>query len=418
MSKVNSSDSIDWSWFDGLTITYNSEFIKNVVEDITGYTEQLNNNTEVIQETDKTITDLLYEIIGYDTNGNILSQTEWYNTWLTQKQINSYASSINFIIVKVKTNLTSETTNLIKQLNYLCEYILERHFSTPIPSGFPNAGNKPRIVNNTSPYYTKMTVTLYNFFYNIGSGVNGIGNDTILEMCANFTRDTISAYTNIKNWCGCFSPDSTFTANALREYPESASYTKACDPLCINPQSIKKVDSDGANSTCDSTLCILSNFNLSLSGTNGPINLNQNCPCANSGNPCFCIIDSSIESLLNKIQAPDGNSMAASVTFNQYCPGSQCYVEGADGSLTQVECLKGNPDKTGEYNSETRNFSTVTTTSVWFLISSIVLAFILFIQCARYIGFEPKYKIKGLIKPKVKLTKNSRSSDIGFLKKI
>lgn len=418
MSKVNSTDSIDWSWFDDLTIKYDEVFVKNAVANIVDATQTLNDNREVIEDTDKTIQDLLYEIVGYDTNGNIVSQTEWYNSWLTQKQINSYASSVNFIIVKIKTNLSSETASVLTQFNYLCEYILEKHFSTPIPSGFPNSGNKPRIVNNTSPYYTKMTVYLYNFFYNVGSGVNGIGNETIAQMCANFTRDTISSSTNIKNWCGCFSPDSTFTTNALKEYPDSSSYTKSCDPLCINPPSIKIVGSDGANSQCNSTICILSNFNLSLTGTNGTINLNQNCQCATGANPCFCIIDSSVESLLNKIQAPDGNSMAASVTFNQYCPGAQCYVEGADGTLNQVKCLSGNPDKTGEYNGKTQNISPTVSTSVWFLICSVIVIFILFFQCARYIGFEPKYKVEGLLKPKVKLSKNTRSSELGFFKKI
>jgi len=55
--------------------------------------------------------------------------------------------------------------------------------------------------------------------------------------------------------------------------------------------------------------------------------------------------------------------------------------------------------------------------NIWFLLFSILLVFITLIQCARYIGYEPKYKVKGLLKPKIKLPKTVRSTDLGFLKK-
>lgn len=421
MAKINSIESIDWSWFDNATP---QDVILDVVDTVNDIKNIITSLEITAEEKNLTVDDI--ENLGYSLAGvnqtspyPLVSQEEWYNLWLSQQQVTTFSFSVNFIIEKVKVNQTGESENIVTYFNNLMKYILYRHFSTPIPSGYPNAGNKPRLVDNDSDYYTDMTTALYNFFINGGEGVNGIGNDTIAEMCSNFDRTTIQNYTPIKEWCGCFSPVSAITTLAKTTYPNSQSYTTECDPLCIYPGAIKVVDSNGSNGICNSTICIMSDVMLGNTDLNGVINLNQNCPCSNSSQPCFCIIDVSVTSLLDKMRSPDGGSMADPVTFQQYCPGAQCFVKQADGQLKQVTCQNDNPGNTKDIVDTTggetiKKFSS----SIWFLYFSIIMVFVTLIQCARYIGFEPKYKVKGLLKPKVKLSKNIRSSDIGFLKKI
>jgi hypothetical protein len=414
------SEPINWSWFDNVQLPNVTSDVLNSIFNISNIVSSLVFTAEDKAQTVKDIDNLIYTITGVSVTppNNLISQEEWYNIWLTQNNVNTFSFSVNFIIQKVKTNQTSDTNAVLSDLDNVCQFILYRHFSTPIPEGYPNAGNKPRLVDNKSEYYTDMTLMIYNFFINGGEGINGIGNNTITEMCSNFTRTTISNYIPIKNWCGCFAPESKLTKEAKAIYPDSATYTAACDPLCIFPGAIKIVDSDGSNSICRSTLCIMSNFDLANADINGVINLEQNCPCSDSSQPCFCVIDSTIESLLNKTRSPNGGSMADPITFKQYCPGAQCYVEQPNGDLKQVQCQNDNPGQTGNIDKRTSGSTSNISNSIWFLFFCIIVVFIMFIQCARYIGFEPKYKVKGLLKPKVKLSKNIRSSDIGFLKKI
>jgi len=415
MSKINTTDPINWTWFNTITHDDIQDSVLSSIEVIDKIISKLDITED---ETEQLVNDIIYTITGIDKNsGSLISQEEWYNIWLSQDKPTRFSFSVNFIIEKVKTNLTNDTSIIVKRFNYISEFILRRYFSTPIPNGYPNSGNKPRLVDNKSIYYTDMTGALHTFFINGGLGLNGVGNNTIQQMCQNFSRTTIANYIPIKNWCGCFAPESKITQQAKSIYPDSGSYTTACDPLCIFPQAIKVVDSDGSNSKCNSTLCIMSKIDIASADLNGSINLNQNCPCASSGQPCFCVIDSSVESLLNKTQGPNGGSMADPVTFKQYCPGAQCFVEEPNGDLTQVKCQNDNPGQTGNISNKTRNINTRMVPNIWFLLFSILLVFITLIQCARYIGYEPKYKVKGLLKPKIKLPKTVRSTDLGFLKK-
>ena len=424
MTKINNSTSINWSWFNNLPQTTNSDanVVISNIKNITNIISQLE-----ITETEKTSTvddieNIIYTITGINPTSpnNMISQENWYNTWLSQGKPNLFSFSLNFIIEKVKTNQTSQTTSIVNDLNQVMQFILYRHFSTPIPTGYTNAGNRPRIVDNKSEYYTDMTTAIYSFFINGGQGVNGIGNNTIKEMCANFTRTNIGNSVYIKNWCGCFAPESSLTTAAKALYPESASYTAACDLLCIWPGAIKLVNPEsssdpGVNATCNAKLCIMSKFSLSNADLNGSINLNQNCPCANPDSPsgpCFCVIDSSVESLLNKTRAANGGSMADPVTFKQYCPGSQCILEQSDGSLKQVPCQNDNPGETGAITTATEDAATTLAPNIWYLFVSLLLVGLTLLQCARYIGYEPKFKVKGLLKPKAKLSKYTKSTDL------
>lgn len=421
-------DSINWTWFTSLETSS-----VEIGDDVVNSASELSNILGTIELTDaekntvsSNITSLAYQMAGVDPDTSSLLPTQkWYNSWIAQESPNNFAFTVNLMITKVKTNDTVDLDNFVQNFNSILNFVIVRYFSTPIPSSYlvngAATGTKPRLVESDSPYYSKMTDYLHDFFMNDNLGIYGIGNDTITNLCANFSRETISNYVPIKDWCGCFSPESSFTTNAKAIYPESASYTKACDPLCIYYNAIKVVEpkgssSPGTNSTCNATLCIMSKFDLQSADLNGSINLKQNCPCSNGPAPCFCVIDQSVESLLNKTKGPNGGSMADPVTFKQYCPGATCFIADDSGNLTQTACQSDNPDATPAILKD-GDVGTIVGPNIWYLFLSILLVGITLIQCARHIGFEPKYKIKGVLKPKVKLSKTSKSSNLGFFKR-
>lgn len=424
MSRVSSlNNTIDWSWFnDAEPVDVQNVVlaVSNMEVIIFGLTQ----NNEEAQETFNDVKELISNMTGV-FNGSLVSQEEWYDTWLSQNSQTQFAFSYNFIKERVQIRETSDLSNFLQISDTIMKFVIYRYFGNPIPAAYlaKNAvpGIKPRLSETTSPYYTKLQTYLHSFFLNGVSGVSGIGNNTISDMCKNFTRETIHKYTPILDWCGCFSPDSELTIESKKQYPESVSYTKACDLLCINPNAIKLVIDQPPyiNQECDSTLCIMSNFALQDTDSNTTINLNQICPCSQPGKgPCLCVIDSSIETdILNKVTAPNGGSMAAPVTFNQYCPGANCYIEDdKTKELKQVKCDTGNPSATAKINSETVGTYTVIS-KIWILLVSIFAAGILLILCARHIGYEPKFKIKGVLKPKARLSKYTKSTDIPFLRK-
>ena len=429
MSRITEPiNEMNWTWFtnlneDEISVTDVSTSI-SVINNIVGDLSQ--SQTTNTQTTDD-VKLLLNSITGI-SNGAKISQESWYNGWLSQSNPNYYSFSLNAIINIVRADTTINLSNLLVQLDTIMKFVIIRHFSSKIPMSYLNNsapfGTKPRLVDNTSIYYTEMTTHLHSFFLNNQKGMYGIGNNTINDMCANFSRTTIANYDPIKQWCGCFAPESTFTENAKKLYPGSATYTVGCDPLCIYFDAIKAVDNSdstslGRNVSCNATLCIMSKFDLQTADSNGSINLTQNCPCSTgkATGPCICVIDSSIESLLNKIKAPDGGSMSDPVTFNQYCPGAQCYVSDDNGNLNQVACQSDNPANTNVIHNKTKNIGTVIAPNIWFMFLVILLCGIILIQCARYIGHEPTYKVKGVLKPKMKIPKNTRSSDLGFLQR-
>tara|TARA_Y100000310_G_scaffold315174_1_gene365437 strand:- start:329 stop:1624 length:1296 start_codon:yes stop_codon:yes gene_type:complete len=431
MSRITEPiNDMNWKWFTDLNIDDISVTtdIVNVLKTISSIVGGLNPSNTVDSQAIKDVDDIINSIAGV-SNGGMMSQEIWYNVWLSQSNPNYYSFSLNAIINIVRADkTTSNLNNLITQLNTIMKFVIIRHFAKPIPTSYLNnkapVGTKPRLAENDSIYYTEMTDQLHSFFLNSQIGIYGIGNDTIKSMCANFSRTTISNYVPIKQWCGCFAPESPFTTEAKKLHPESSTYTVGCDPLCIYFDAIKAVDgpdstSPGTNVGCNATLCIMSKFDLQTADSSGSINLSQNCPCSvgKASGPCICIIDSSIESLLNKMKAPDGGSMSDPVTFKQYCPGAECFVSDDKGNLTQTACQGDNPGETNKIHGKTKNLGTVIAPNIWLLFLSILLVGITLIQCARYIGHEPTYKIKGILEPKMKISKNTRSSDLGFLKK-
>jgi len=430
MSRItNPMNDIKWDWFTSLNID-EIDVTNDVTSSIKNISDLVNGFSASDTEDSRTVSQLgvLLENISGVSGGVMILQENWYNSWLSLSTPNYNSFSLNAIIQIVKTKSTSNLSTLLTQLNYIMKFVLIRHFATPIPTSYLKnsapIGTKPRLVDNSSIYYTEMTGQLHSFFINSQEGVYGIGNDTIQLMCSNFSRSTISKYVPIKKWCGCFAPEDPLTISAKKLFPESSSYNVSCDPLCIYFDAIKAVyapgsDAPGTNVKCNATLCIMSKFDLQTADSNGSINLSQNCPCSTgaASGPCICVIDSSVEDLLNKTTAPNGVSMADPVTFNQHCPGAECFVQDQKGNLKQVACNKEAPNGTSNITKNTENIGTVVAPNIWYLFLSILLVGITLLQCARYIGHEPKYEVKGLLKPKIKIQKNTKSSDLGFLKR-
>lgn len=422
MSRIGKPlSSIDWSTFNNLKPVDFRDYVIEPISNSIDIIKQLEPGSQQEQQDIQDFEILMFSIAGIDSKTNSeIPQSLWYSAWISQAETNLYAAQLLIILNKVYALSTSNIKYFIDQMDYIGGYVLIRYFSNPIPEGFPNAGNYPLLVSNTEDYYNRMTDVLYDFFYNEGRGIFGLGNYVINELCSNFSRDTVGSYKPILNWCGCFSKDDQITIDAKEKYPNSASYSKACDPLCIANDSIKLVqsatdDAPFTNQECTATFCIMTKFSISTTDSDGIINLNQICPCSKNQS-CFCIIDSTIEGLLNRVRANDGGSMSDPISFKQYCPGARCIVQNKDGTTTEVECQQDNPNGTNQIHGGTQDLYNLGP-NIWMIFLILLGAITSLILCARYIGFEPKYNIKGVLKPKVTLSKYTKSSDIGLIKK-
>jgi len=235
--------SIDWSWFNSAQHEADAENnVNNAMADLTVTFKSLENLNPDISRLSSEVDTILYSMIGKKITGTVVSDVtieEWYNIWLTS---NTFAFDINFIMNKVLTSQTSDFVNTLADMRTISEYIINKLFSTPIPSPYPNSGNKPRLVESGDSNYTTMVGAVYDFFWNNGLGMFGMGNELFTTMCGNFTIENMRN-SNIKRWCGCFSPNSALTNEAIAQFGDtSGSYSKACDPLCISQASIKLYD--------------------------------------------------------------------------------------------------------------------------------------------------------------------------------
>lgn len=416
MSRLtNVLGNINWVWFTTAKQKSTTDVLLSI-ETIDKIVSSLEFTTQDQQETLTEVNTLLYTMLGIDPNSKKdIKVIQWYNNWLSQTYPTQFAFNINYIRDKIRVSQTTDVNAYVVSMNVIADYILYKFFGNPIPEPLANAGNYPLIVDNTSNYYTPMLDELYKFFYNGNQGIGGIGNETIQEMCMYFTREQIVGSTPFTKWCGCFSPNSTLTTEALKTAPNAQSYTKQCDPLCINPKTIKLVEGENDDAPytikrCVSDICIIGPEMIQNVDSTGTINFNQACPCASGTQACFCIIDSTVENFLNKAKAPNGGSMAFNVTFNQYCPNSQCYISN-NGVLTQIECNSQNPASSSTIDKSTKKTVTVSR-DLWILALLIIAAGILFVLCARHIGYEPKYKVQGVLKPSASLSKSTSSRTI------
>ena len=365
---------------------------------------------------------LFYNMLGITSDGANLSSTEqWYSGWLGG---NNYASDLLIIMNLVSAQITAQFPTFYAYVNVLVNKIISRYFDDIIPKTYLNGapvGTKPLLVSAGTIGYTDLLEALYKFFWNGGLGIRGSGNDKITNICAQFNRDKVTKDPEIRKWCGCFSEDDPIAIHALQKYPEHSSYTKACDPLCIDESSIKLVDNTSPTyetQRCNAKLCIMSKASITTSGYNGTISLNQTCPCSGEGEACFCIIDTTIQSILDKTNAPNGGGMSSSTVFKQYCPGARCMVEQEDGSLLETECENDAPSHTNQIHQERVAAASSVKKSrggEMFMLGIFAGIIILFILCARHIIFEPKIKITNVVKNALNVSRYTRTTDLGYL---
>lgn len=412
------------SWFDTIEDNYSTIGIKLLISQAVGHFQDSEVTTEDKVAIGRSSNILLSDMMGFNLETNERSDQEiWYNTWAAS---NSFNSELSLAMVGAETKFASQKEKFNKlhdSLNRIVDFILIRYFGNPIPGSYWNSTTltpqKPRIVISNDLRYTPVLESLYNFLHFGGTGIKGLGNNTLAQMCQSFTRDKISKIPNIRKWCGCFSPDDPIAIQAKIRYPEQASYTKACDPICVHLSSIKLVDPDNNydEQQCNSQLCILTKVAITTSEYDGTIKLNQTCPCSRDDGPCFCIIDSTVEDLLNKTTAPNGDSMSEPVTFAQYCPGARCMVEDEETKeLTEVECENDNPNHTSVIHTERKkNGGKRPSTEIFIFIGLATSIIILFILCVRHIRFEPKFEVKNIVKQSNNISKYTRTTELGYL---
>ena len=420
---MSSLDDINTGWFRSAEETDEIKSTTlNSIDNLVALLDDFDSNVEGQFGSDINLKNILYEIIGYRpsaTNDFPIRKTQedWYSSFI--RQHTDLSGQIYIILSFIKSHpLNNDLNSFLLHLNQISEYIIVRYFSNNIPSIYLNdnvTGNiKPLLVDRSSPNYSDMLPALHNFFNNSGQGFFGVGIPTIREFCIGISRDVVSTSIPIRNWCGCFcqeDPIATKIKNSGK-YPESSSYNKECDPLCIHEDSIKLV-SNYENKQCNSQICILSKVSLvNIDGSTGSINFNQNCPCNTSSNPCICIIDSSVQDILDKTHV-EGKSMALTSTFSQYCPGARCMIEDADTKeITEVDCDNDNPNNTANLVRLRKENEKIDITTIFILIFILIIG-ILFILCARHIGYKPSFTITD-INPNNLITKTTKSSDMGY----
>ena len=407
------------SWFDTITESADIDGLVGYINSCVNVLKSTATEDEDSNSIAFTFEILAYEMIGYLPNKTRVSQESWYNIWASS---NSFNTQVLFLIQEVENKQTGSLKNFYDNLNEIVKFVITRYFSNPIPDVYWTGNGppeKPIITVAPNLRHSPVLDSLYTFFYNGSTGIKGLGNNVFTDMCGSYTREMITKYPYIRKWCGCFSPDDPIAIQAKERYPEQASYTKSCDPICVHISSIKLVDPDKFYEVepCNSQLCILSKVSLATSDFDGSINLNQTCPCSKENGPCFCIIDSTIEDLLNKTTAPNGSSMAVPITFKQYCPGARCMVlDEETQELTEVECENDNPNYTSIINAERKkDGGKKPNISLFFILGIFVVFIVLFVLCARHIVFEPKIKVNNIVKQSNNISKYTRTTDLGYI---
>lgn len=409
------------SWFDTITdsqtldgLTLNIAICSNILENTETDPPAKNAIKHQFAALIRNITGTTFNVIT-----TRVSQEKFYDAWAGS---NSFNTELLLMLNAVQIKQTDDFGRFYSNMDSIVDFILVRYFANPIPQGsWKGTGDpdRPLIVDNQDVHHTEVLDSLYSFLYNGSTGLKGLGSNTLANMCNSFTRDQISANPLVRRWCGCFGPDDPIAIHAKEKYPDQTSYTKACDPLCVHLSSIKIFDPDNSYNVepCNSQLCILTKVSITTSDYNGTVKMNQTCPCSKENTPCFCIIDSTVEDLLNKTSSPDGNSMSMPVTFKQYCPGARCMVEEPDGTLVEVECQNDNPNHTNTLHGIKSSLAKKrrVNADIFFVLGLFGIAAILFILCARHIEFEPKFKVNNIVKQSNNISKYTSTFELGYL---
>lgn len=323
-----------------------------------------------------------------------------YNTWNVSGNVDQFIQIFNQF---TKTDLFTEANDVV-------EYFLSIFFQNKTYNIFTGIvlNNMPNLFpSSTSPNYTpllKKIYMFYNYSNNPTSGVGRLGGSYINSICMNNFklylkgynittgsqveipktfpeyenidyswvsylqnteaniavtqyRNSVSTNDTLLDWCGCFTPPDQLLLVGMtgtNRSNDNVSDTTLCDPLCTNPNSIKRFSNFNRTGDfnlylqCKANVCIIDNISITSIDSDIPATFTQVCPGCNvpgSTEACMCIIDTDTSSsTFGKIQN-EGVTLKQQETFDQVCPNAQCY-NVIDGKVIQIECNKQNTSLT------------------------------------------------------------------------
>lgn len=158
----------------------------------------------------------------------------------------------------------------------------------------------------------------------------------------------ISSNQDIYKWCGCYVSPTNFAVT-------KAGISSNCSPLCTNPISVDLYEYADPNSSdqvtsisCNQTICAIDEVSIKNLDDEGNINFNQICKgCADGGN-CTCIIDNSVQGILDKIITQEGGTQSQ-VSFKQVCPNAECFLfDPSNKSYKELTCNTNNASNTNK----------------------------------------------------------------------
>ena len=276
----------------------------------------------------------------------------FYNFWADENQTRDLREIINSTGTPDSNGYTSD-----QGCNFVREYIysiLSNFFCNSLSVFGEN--NYP-ILGNFQSENVLQKEGIYTFLKDIGYGTAPCKEEKVSIMekfCESIMPDNIkdeslyiSSNKDIYKWCGCFVKPSNFFAHFESE--DSIS----CSPLCSNDSSIKiyKYGKDSTSTIiepCIQTVCAIDEISIRSTNFRGNILFSQICPgCTVTGN-CTCIIDSSVQGILDKIKTDSGNGTQGKVSFKQVCPNANCFLVNSDGTYKKLTCNTDNPSNTNK----------------------------------------------------------------------
>jgi len=165
--------------------------------------------------------------------------------------------------------------------------------------------------------------SLVDLAYNIAWDNPDASNNYLKKiLCPRYTRENLSTNSLATKFCGCNLPVSQYGT-----FENQVGVSPACDSLCVSSQVIKDVDENGSPLYCQSNICIIDNVLIEAQET-GNITFAQACGERCSGS-CVCYI--------RDVSVSVGGTIG-NIDINQQCGSASCFETLSDGSTVEVEC--------------------------------------------------------------------------------
>lgn len=293
--------------------------------------------------------DVLISSLGLVTNGGTISDSTinlnlFYTWW--KNPLNS--SNIATII---STDVDNNACKDVRQYN---EYLLRIFFCNKSPE----ENFYPKIEGKNVVFISQLN-NLHYYFANQGGGGLGYCNNQEQPLLKSFCQDItptgqntgqfISGNPDYFSWCGCYAQQSEFAKEFTPNFTNLQQLS--CNPLCNYYNSIKLYEEKGTGYQqveCSETICVIDDVSVRAIDSDGKINFKQICKgCDNQAGNCLCIIDTSVKGILDKINAEEGGTQDP-VSFDQVCPGAQCYSVDSNGIYRQLKCNPNNKAYTNQ----------------------------------------------------------------------